>query len=91
MYPPGFLNGGCIILIELRAWNDYCLVGVNHQSLQNPDRMPRPRQVCLARTAANPLDYKKVITERSFAKDWKPQNPLGPHQRMRNVVAYANS
>eukprot|EP01051_Picozoa_sp_SAG22_P002856 SAG22_NODE_131_length_18561_cov_10.941387_12_plen_85_part_00 len=43
-----------------------------------------------ARTAANPLDYKKVITERSFAKDWKPQNPLGPHQRMRNVVAYAN-
>ena len=43
-----------------------------------------------ARTAADPLDYKKVITERSFAKDWKPQNPLGPHQRMRNVVAHAN-
>eukprot|EP01051_Picozoa_sp_SAG22_P012536 SAG22_NODE_1313_length_4774_cov_31.746310_1_plen_48_part_00 len=47
MYPPGFLNGGYIILIELRAWNDYCLVGVNHQSLQTPDPMPRPRQVCL--------------------------------------------
>ena len=43
-----------------------------------------------ARTAANPLDYKKVITERSFAKDWKPKNPLYPHQRMRNVVAHAN-
>eukprot|EP01050_Picozoa_sp_SAG11_P048741 SAG11_NODE_26245_length_347_cov_7.818548_2_plen_77_part_01 len=25
-----------------------------------------------ARYAANPLDYKKVIVERSFAKDWKP-------------------
>eukprot|EP01050_Picozoa_sp_SAG11_P039925 SAG11_NODE_17067_length_529_cov_1.611628_1_plen_25_part_10 len=23
-----------------------------------------------ARYAANPLDYKKVIVERSFAKDW---------------------
>ena len=43
-----------------------------------------------ARTAANPLDYKKVITERSFAKDWKPKYPLCPHQRMRNVVAFAN-
>eukprot|EP01051_Picozoa_sp_SAG22_P006492 SAG22_NODE_427_length_10603_cov_19.158225_3_plen_61_part_00 len=27
------------------------------------------------------------ITERSFAKDWKPKYPLYPHQRMRNVVA----
>eukprot|EP01051_Picozoa_sp_SAG22_P026929 SAG22_NODE_8759_length_632_cov_0.936210_1_plen_40_part_01 len=26
--------------------------------------------------AANPLDHKKVITERSFAKDWKPKYPL---------------
>ena len=43
-----------------------------------------------ARTAANPLDYRKVITERSFAKDYKPQYPLYPIQRMRNVVAYAN-
>eukprot|EP01050_Picozoa_sp_SAG11_P001803 SAG11_NODE_84_length_17377_cov_78.572578_4_plen_60_part_00 len=25
-----------------------------------------------ARYVANPLDYKKVIVERSFAKDWKP-------------------
>eukprot|EP01051_Picozoa_sp_SAG22_P026364 SAG22_NODE_8281_length_667_cov_4.903169_1_plen_83_part_00 len=41
-------------------------------------------------SAANPLDYKKVITERSFAKDWKPKYPLYPHQRMRNVVAHAN-
>eukprot|EP01051_Picozoa_sp_SAG22_P000231 SAG22_NODE_4_length_44774_cov_362.122149_52_plen_225_part_00 len=32
-------------------------------------------------TVANPLDYKKVITERSFAKDWKPKYPLYPHQR----------
>ena len=42
--------------------------------------------------AANPLDYKKkkVITQRSFDKDWKPKYPLYPHQRMRNVVAFAN-
>ena len=43
-----------------------------------------------ARYAANPLDYKKVITQRSFDKDWKPKYPLYPHQRMRNVVAMAN-
>eukprot|EP01051_Picozoa_sp_SAG22_P016158 SAG22_NODE_2229_length_2812_cov_4.603022_3_plen_81_part_00 len=43
-----------------------------------------------AGSALAPLDYKEVITERSFAKDWKPKNPLGQHQRMRNVVAYAN-
>ena len=43
-----------------------------------------------ARYAANPLDYKKVIVERSFAKDWKPKFPLYPIPRMRNVVAFAN-
>ena len=43
-----------------------------------------------ARYAANPLDYKKVITQRSFDKDWKPAYPLSPHQRMRNVAANAN-
>ena len=45
-----------------------------------------------ARYAANPLDYKKVITQRtsSFDKDWKPTYPLSPHQRMRNVAANAN-
>ena len=39
-----------------------------------------------ARYVANPLDYKKVIVERSFAKDWKPKYPLYPIPRMRNVV-----
>ena len=43
-----------------------------------------------ARYAKNPLDYKKVITQRSFAKDYRPIYPLYPIQRMRNVVAYAN-
>eukprot|EP01050_Picozoa_sp_SAG11_P002784 SAG11_NODE_145_length_14811_cov_24.558931_2_plen_135_part_00 len=43
-----------------------------------------------ARYAANPLYYKKVIVERSFAKDWKPKFPLYPIPRMRNVVAFAN-
>ena len=43
-----------------------------------------------ARYAANPLDYKKVITQRSFDKDWKPKYPLSPHQRMRYVAAMAN-
>ena len=43
-----------------------------------------------ARYAANSLDYKKVIVERSFAKDWKPKFPLYPIPRMRNVVAFAN-
>ena len=43
-----------------------------------------------ARYAANPLDYKKVIVERSFAKDWKPKYPLYPIPRRRNVVAFAN-
>eukprot|EP01051_Picozoa_sp_SAG22_P017322 SAG22_NODE_2643_length_2341_cov_6.214541_3_plen_28_part_01 len=28
MNPPGFVNGSRITLIVLRAWNDYCLVGV---------------------------------------------------------------
>ena len=43
-----------------------------------------------ARYAANSLDYKKVIVERSFAKDWKPKFPFCPIPRMRNVVAFAN-
>ena len=43
-----------------------------------------------ARYSANPLDFKKVITERSFSKDYKPKYPLYPIPRMRNVVAYAN-
>ena len=42
------------------------------------------------RYSANPLDYKKIIVERSFQKDYKPKYPLYPHQRMRNVVAFAN-
>eukprot|EP01052_Picozoa_sp_SAG31_P044024 SAG31_NODE_7530_length_1664_cov_1.566134_3_plen_56_part_00 len=43
-----------------------------------------------ARYAKNPLDYKKVITQRSFQKDYRPKYPLYPIPRMRNVVAFAN-
>ena len=43
-----------------------------------------------ARYAKNPLDYKKVITERSFSKYNKPRYPLYAIPRMRNVVAFAN-
>lgn len=43
-----------------------------------------------ARYARNPLDYKKVITQRSFNKDYKPKYPIFAIERMRNVVAYAN-
>eukprot|EP01051_Picozoa_sp_SAG22_P000195 SAG22_NODE_4_length_44774_cov_362.122149_16_plen_89_part_00 len=39
MNSPGFVSGGSITLIVLRAWSDYCSVGANHQSLQTPDRM----------------------------------------------------
>ena len=56
--------------------------------------MPSRQEILRAKawTAANsyPLDYKKVITEQSFAKDWKPKYPLGQYQQMRNVVAFAN-
>ena len=31
------------------------------------------------RYAANSLDYKKIITQRSFDKDWKPKYPLFIH------------
>ena len=33
-----------------------------------------PQEILRAktRTAANPMDYKRVIVERSFNKDWKP-------------------
>ena len=49
-----------------------------------------------ARFAANPLDYRKVIVPRSFAKSWRPRDPrvLTPLQltsyRYRNQVAFAN-
>ena len=43
-----------------------------------------------ARSAANPMDYKRVIVERSFQKDWKPRSPMVIYPRMRNVAAFAN-
>ena len=43
-----------------------------------------------ARYAANPLDYKKVILERSFQKDWKPKSPIVILPRLRQIVASAN-
>ena len=54
--------------------------------------MPSKQETLRAnvRTASNTLGTKKVITERKFAKDFKPTNPLGQTQRLRNVVAFAN-
>ena len=45
-----------------------------------------------ARYADNYMDYKKVIVPRSFAKDYRPKNPMSgfPLQRNRNRVAFAN-
>ena len=42
------------------------------------------------RYAANPLDYKKVIVQRSFQKDWKPRDPRMVYPRLRQQVAFAN-
>ena len=42
------------------------------------------------RTAANPMDYKRVIVERSFQKDWKPKSPIVILPRLRQIVASAN-
>ena len=43
-----------------------------------------------ARYAANPLDYKKVILERSFQKDWKPKSPIVILPRLRQIAVSAN-
>ena len=43
-----------------------------------------------ARYAANPLDYKKVILERSFQKEWKPKSPIVIYPRLRQIAASAN-
>jgi hypothetical protein len=36
------------------------------------------------------MDYKKVISQRSFDADWRPRYPIVILPRMRNRVAFAN-
>ena len=43
-----------------------------------------------ARYSANYMDYKKVITERSFRKDYRPRDPMVVYPRLRSRVAFAN-
>jgi hypothetical protein len=43
-----------------------------------------------ARYAANPLDYKKLILERSFQKDWNSKSPIVIYPRLRQIAASAN-
>ena len=51
-----------------------------------------PQEILRAktRTAANPMDYKRVIVERSFNKDWKPKSPIVILPRLRQIAASAN-
>lgn len=43
-----------------------------------------------ARYAANPLDYRRVIVQRSFSKNWRPRDPRMNFIPIRNQVAFAN-
>ena len=43
------------------------------------------------RYAANPLDYRKMITQRSFDKDWRPKDPRMIMPRARAVVSFNNN
>ena len=53
--------------------------------------MPSKQEILRAKTryAANPMDYKRVIVERSFQKDWKPQSPIIIYPRLRQIAASA--
>ena len=42
------------------------------------------------RYAANPLDYRRVIVQRSFEKDWRPRDPRLTLPRMRTYTPGAN-
>ena len=53
---------------------------------------PMMAQRSRVREASNPLDYKKVIVDRSVepVKFWKPRDPRMAYPRMRAFVASAN-
>jgi hypothetical protein len=53
-----------------------------------PMAMMQRRSV--VRQAANPMSYRKVITERSFEKDYRPRDPRVVYPRMRQLAAMAN-
>ena len=40
--------------------------------------------------SANYLDYKRVITQRSFEKDWRPKDPRVTYSRLRSRIAFVN-
>eukprot|EP01048_Picozoa_sp_COSAG05_P029533 COSAG05_NODE_9763_length_602_cov_9.139165_2_plen_50_part_01 len=42
------------------------------------------------RTAANQMDYRRVIVPRSFDKDWRPRDPRMVYPRLRQVAASTN-
>jgi hypothetical protein len=42
------------------------------------------------RYAANPLDYRKMIVQRSVQKDWRPRDPRRVLPRMRQYTPGAN-
>jgi hypothetical protein len=52
--------------------------------------MTMMQQRSVVRQAANPMSYRKVITERSFEKDYRPRDPRVVYPRMRQLAAMAN-
>ena len=43
------------------------------------------------RYAANPLDYRKMFSQRSFDKDWRPKDPRIVMGRSRTIVSFNNN
>lgn len=53
-------------------------------------KMTMMQERSAVRSAANPMSYRRVITERSFQRDFRPRDPRVVYPRMRQRVAFAN-
>ena len=53
-------------------------------------KMTMMQERSAVRSAANPMSYRRVITQRSFQKDWRPRDPRVVYPRMRQRAAFAN-